>query len=398
MLNNLTTTQRNLLVAIGAVIVFVLSTSISYSAFAAKFGAAPLLGGNSALPTSSGGAEDETGPKTEPCPLNGELHNKDAKATWEKRRPLAVMIENSTDARPQSGVSKADVVYETVAEGGITRFMTVFYCNSLSDIQVGPVRSARTYFLDWLSEYDALYAHVGGANDANGGPADALGQIITYKVKDLNQFNIGFPTFWRDYQRLKKADGSPVATEHTMYSTTLKLWQVGEKRGWVNPDDKGKKWETAFTPWKFKDGKASSGTTNAIEVNFWEGYNDYKVNWTYDAATNSYKRKNGGQDQMDLNNNKQLSPTNVVVQFQKESHANDGYEGNVHLLYANSGAKGAPSGTALIFQNGQAIKGKWMKATRLDREKFVDENGKEVEFVKGQIWIETVPEGSKVTY
>lgn len=394
-LSNLTSTQRNLLVAIGAVIIFVISTSVSYTVFAARFGAAPLLGGNTAVPTAKPGDEEEQGPKTEACPLNGELHNKEAKAAWEKRRPLAVMIENSTDARPQSGISRADVVYEAVAEGGITRFMAMFYCNSLPDIQVGPVRSARTYFLDWVSEYDALYAHVGGANTP--GPADALGQIITYKIRDLNQFSIGFPTFWRDYQRLMKADGSPVATEHTMYSTTLKLWEVGEKRGWANPDEDGAKWEATFKPWKFKDGQAGAAG-NPIEVNFWEGYNDYKVTWTYDPTTNTYKRKNGGQDHLDMNNKKQLAPSNIVVQLQRESRANDGYEGNVHLIYGTNGTKGAPSGTAYIFQNGQAIKGKWMKATRLDREKFVDDAGKEIEFVKGQIWIQTVPEGSKVVY
>src|SRR5581483_11922210 len=281
MLKNLTNTQKNLLVAIGAVIIFVISTSASYSIMAARFGAAPLLGQTAALPSPAANG-NEVGPKTQECPINGSMHTQQAKDAWSKRRPLAVMIENSTDARPQSGVSYADAVYETVAEGGITRFMAVFYCNSLPEVQVGPVRSARTYFLDWESEYDALYAHVGGANDSNHGPADALGQIETYKIRDLNQFGIGFPTYWRDYQRLKKADGSPVATEHTMYSTTTKLWAVGDQRGWANPDSTGAKWEATFTPWKFQDGKAGQAAAKPIEVQFWSGYGDYTVDWTYD--------------------------------------------------------------------------------------------------------------------
>src|SRR3990170_5499635 len=103
----------------------------------------------------------------------------------------------------------------------------------------------------------ALYAHVGGANTP--GPANALGQIIKYGVKDLNQFSIGFPVFWRDYQRL----GHPVATEHTMYSTTQKLWEIGAKRGWTATDQAGKRWDSTFAPWKFGEDGSSKGTSAA---------------------------------------------------------------------------------------------------------------------------------------
>ena len=294
------------------------------------------------------------------------------------------MVENHTEARPQSGLSSADIIYEAVAEGGITRFMAVFYCN-LSDIQVGPVRSARTYYLDWLGEYDGLYAHIGGANTP--GPADALSQIIKYGVKDLNQFSIGFPVFWRDYQRL----GHPVATEHTMYSTTQKLWEVGAKRGFLATDSAGVKWDDNFVPWKFKEDKSGS-TTTKITVNFWESQPGYQVEWNYEMTTNSYKRKNG-EPHIDLNNKQQLDAKVVIIQFERESNANDGYPGNVHLLYGTVG-----SGKALIFQDGNVVEGKWVKPKRTARTKYVDGTGREIEFNRGQIWIQTVPEGSKVSY
>ena len=110
---------------------------------------------------------DTSGPKTEVCPLNNLKYTEEERKAWEERRPLLVMVENHEEARPQSGLSSADIVYETVAEGGITRFMGIYYCDAQShEIIVGPVRSARTYFLDWASEYgnNPLYAHVGGAN------------------------------------------------------------------------------------------------------------------------------------------------------------------------------------------------------------------------------------------
>ena len=390
--NNLNDLQKILAVAILAIVLYGSSASVAYSVFSKVLGTG---GGGfiSSIPSATSIVEEDPNePKTEQCPLNGNMHTKKAKEAWEKRRPLAVMIENHQEARPQSGLSSADVVYEAVAEGGITRFMAIYYCN-LSDTQVGPVRSARTYYLDWLGEYDALYAHVGGANTP--GPADALSQIIKYKVKDLNQFSIGFPTFWRDYQRLSHA----VATEHTMYSTTQKLWEIGAKRGWTIEDGDGNKWDESFTSWKFKEGEQSSsvsksaGSSQTIKVPFWESQGSYTVEWIYDSASNSYKRKNGGVDQSDLNNKKQLEAKNVVIQFQRESNANDGYENNVHLLYGTTG-----TGKALIFQNGVLTEGKWTKATRTARTKYTDSESREIEFVKGAIWIQTVPEGSKVTY
>lgn len=383
---NLTNVQRFLVLIILATLFYGSSLSLSYS-FLSKIGRPSVTEEKvvSALPGVTGALqEDPNAPRTESCPLNGRMHTKKAKDIWEKRRPLAVMIENHTEARPQSGLSSADVVYEAVAEGGITRFMAIFYCN-LPDVQVGPVRSARTYYLDWLGEYDALYTHVGGANTP--GPADALGQIIKYGVKDLNQFSIGFPVFWRDYQRL----GHPVATEHTMYSTTEKLWEVGAKRGWTEVNSKGVRWDKNFILWKFKDDQPD-GSTTSIAVNFWENQPSYKVEWDYDTTTNTYKRKNG-EPHLDLNNNTQLSAKVVIVQFQKESRANDGYPGNVHILYGTTG-----SGRALIFQDGKASEGKWVKQSRTARTKFVDSQNKEIEFNRGEIWIQTVPEGSKVTY
>ena len=390
--NSLTTVQKSLVVAIVAIVIYLLSAGAVFSFVSSRMpvgqSANNGAGANVAESTNPGEVQDEDAsiPRTEACPLNGSLKTKNAKEAWEKRRPLAVMIENHTEARPQSGLSFADVVYEAVAEGGITRFMAVYYC-IYPEIQVGPVRSARTYFLDWLAEYDALYAHVGGANTP--GPANALGQIIDYGVKDLNQFSIGFPTFWRDYQRL----GRSVATEHTMYSTTNKLWAEGEKRGWSVVDEKGVRWDKNFVSWKFKDDAAQKGTVTKINVPFWTNQTDYTVEWNYDANCNCYLRVNGGQPHNDLNSNKQVSPKVVIVRYQTESPANDGYEGNAHRLYGNKG-----TGDALIFQDGQVIEGKWTKANRLAREKFVDSKGVEITLNKGQIWLQTVPVGSKVTY
>src|SRR3989304_4541683 len=93
-------------------------------------------------------------PKTQECPINGAMYTKPENDVWETRRPIAMMIENHIDARPESGLSKADVVYEAVAEGGITRFTSVFYCGvAAQNVKAAPIRSARVYFINMAAGY-----------------------------------------------------------------------------------------------------------------------------------------------------------------------------------------------------------------------------------------------------
>ena len=327
---------------------------------------------------------DETLPKTQPCPLNGALYSTQQEAWWQKHAPLGVMIENSTDARPQSGLSSADIVYEAVAEGGITRFLAIFYCQDA--IEVAPVRSARVYYINWVSEYgqNPLYAHVGGANAP--GPADALGLITNLgwdAYNDLNQFAIGFPTYWRDYNRL----GHTVATEHTMVTTTTKLWDFSKTRGLTNVDKNSVSWDTSFVKYSFKDDAPLSGrpTSQSIHIDFW-GDPNYAVDWNYDRTSNEYKRSNGGVSHIDLNTKKQLTAKNVVVLFMNQTQVNDGYMNNEHLEYDNIGM-----GKALIFIDGKEVNGTWKKTTRTSRTLIYDANGSPVVFDRGAIWFEAQP-------
>lgn len=369
--------------------VYLLTTGISYLLFAQTGAASTPAPVQSSKQTNDYNALefDNSQPKTEECPLNGVMYSKQQRQWWEGHRPLGVMIENSTDARPQSGMTFADVVYEALAEGGITRFLNVFYCQDAGI--VGPVRSARTYFLDFISEYGAnpLYAHVGGANTP--GPADALGQINDYgwgSYNDLNQFAIGFPTFKRDESRL----GHPVATEHTMYSTTSGLWDVGKQRGLTNVDKQGNAWDQNFVKYSFKDDAKESDrpASQTINIQFWPGQTSYYVTWDYDSKSNSYLRSNGGQVHLDNNTKKQLSAKNVVVLYMTQSHADDGYTDNEHLLFQTKG-----TGKALIFQDGKKITGTWKKSGRTGRTELFDASGKEVSLVRGKIWFEIVPTG-----
>lgn len=345
-------------------------------------------------------AVDDSMPKTEVCPLNGALYTEAEKNAWSQRRPLAVMIENTPEARPQSGLSNADIVFELVAEGGITRFMPIFYCDAQKDdVTLAPIRSARTYFINLASGFNLpMYVHVGGANDESTPATHALNQLSQYGwvgENDINQFSVGYPTFVRDYNRIP---GVEIATEHTMTTSTEKLWAVADKRGWTNmsPDitvgkktTEGSDWQDGYTGWNFVDG-ASNGSTQTVAYDFWSGYSDYSVTWSYDPSTNLYTRGTGSVAQTDLNNGELIKVSDVIVMFAKETGPLNEVK---HMMYDVIG-----KGDGLLFTNGTAQEITWSKKTRESELEFFDEDGKDLSLTRGKIWISVLPIGNEVSY
>lgn len=355
------------------------------------------------------------GPRTEVCPLNGDLFTAKEKEIWSTRRPLMVMIENHEDSRPQSGLDNADIVYEAVAEGGITRFMGIFYCGvikgSANKYDVGPVRSARTYFLDLASEYSdyPLYTHVGGANCSApldpvtgraAGPcttnkkAQAIEQIASYGWNnkgtwgDLSQFSLPYKACRREPERT----GEVWDTEHTMYCSTTELYNIAADRGLTNQTIVNKvNWDKNYRPWLFKqkDAAVATPSTNPISFDFWAGYKQYSVTWQYDPAKNVYLRSHSGSSHIDFNTGGQLSAKNVLIQFVKETRSIDVHLHNLYDVIGN--------GKGILYQNGEKIDITWQKPNRISRTIYKDSAGKEVNFVPGQIWIELVPVGNPIS-
>lgn len=390
------TKQKLITISILGLALYLIATGLSFAAFSYIGQAAP----SGQQGTKTPGLQDHFAidpsiPRTEECPINGKMYTKQERDVWDTRRPLAVMIENHADSRPQSGLSWADVVYEAVAEGGITRFMGVFYCGAAAaPLSLAPVRSARQHYLPWVLEYDALYTHVGGAGRCEDPTVDerakALCNIQKYKIKDMDQFGISFPTCYRNYDRLDH----PVATEHTMVCVTDKLIDLASKRGWTNVDAKGVSWDKKFVSWKFKDDAKENerGSATSIIFTAWKGYEaEYGVKWEYERQANVYKRYNGGVAHTDLETKEQLAAKAVAVLFAKETGPVDGH---MHLLYTNIG-----SGEAIVFQDGKATKAVWKKATKEARTVFYDAStNKEITFTRGQLWIEMLPVGTEVLY
>ncbi|MEA2020268.1 MAG: DUF3048 domain-containing protein [Patescibacteria group bacterium] len=324
------------------------------------------------------------GDRTEPAPINGVLYTKAAADIFMNRRPLAIMINNHPDARPQFGLSKADLIYEAVAEGGITRLLAFFHAWDVD--KIGPVRSARVYYEDWAAEFNSWYAHWGGAymdaddkanqNNLNYDftchpQADSYAKINRINLPSLDQMWLGTTAYWRD-------NGRGVASEHTGYTSTLKLWQEAPNRypGWEGYEK--------FEQWEFKDDNpAQAPTASQVEFNFWD-IPSFAVRWEYIPEENAYRRYQGGELQVDAGtDNAPLTAKNIILQFTRETSFNDQKK---HLNYETVG-----SGNARVFLDGREIQATWEKGAIRERTKFYDEQGNELEFNRGQIWVEVVP-------
>lgn len=336
---------------------------------------------------------DATKPRTEVCPLNGVMYTTTESEIWNTRRPLAVMIENHADSRPLSGLSAADIVYEAVAEGGITRHMGIFYCGVTSqNTMFAPVRSARIYFTKLIPEYNALYNHVGGAGNCDDPTVDDRAKALCFirqnKIKDLDQFGRAgdFKTCHRVANRLDR----DVAYEHTMACYSDQLYKTAAKYKWTNVDEKGVSWDKGFVSWKFKDESPVVGNTLDIKFDFWTSKIDYSVAWKFDTKTKEYQRYVGGLPAIDLNIDEVTTAKNIIIQFVKETGPLDEH---LHMYYEVVG-----TGPMLAFQDGQVISGTWTKTSLSSRTKYFDSKKTEIQFNRGPIWIELVPAGNKIEY
>ena len=308
-------------------------------------------------------------PKTEVSPLNGLLFSKKEMDQLKKRRPVAVMINNHSEARPQSGLNSADIVYETNAEGGITRYLAIFWSNAPA--KVGPVRSLRQYYLEWLSEYDPLLIRDGCAESTDP-RANACGNVYAYGIKDIGTIN---SWRWNDGVRF---------APHNEYNSITKAWEYAQKRNWDS-------FPTSIQSYDFKNDAlvADRGSKTVVKTVFHMRLNNsgaYDAIWTYDKDTNSYFRKVGGILDVDQETGTQVSAKNVVIQKVNMSASTDG---TAHIVVQTIG-----EGPAVILQDGKIINGTWKKSSRLDRTKYFDSSGKLIKFNRGRIWIAAIANSS----
>ncbi len=288
---------------------------------------------------------------TEPPPPLAPLTNyPDTSGLSLTRSALWVKIENSPEARPQSGLEVADVVYEEVVEGGITRFWAVF--NAATPETVGPIRSVRAMDPNIVTPLGGVLAYSGGTQ---GNVAAIRGTGLVW----VDENNAG-DAFFREPTR---------RGPHNLYGRTALLWARG---GLPVPPP------PLFTFLSETEDFVGE-PVQAMTLGF---SRPYDPTYTFDAATNTWARAYGATPHVAASG-VGITPTNVIVQF---------------VTYTGSGGEGQliGSGDVWVFSNGQLVRGRWYKPDAVTPTVFVDALGAPIRLQPGRTWVELLPTGAPV--
>lgn len=286
------------------------------------------------------------------------------------QRLFVVMIDNHPNAYPQSGLNAAGMVIESLAEFGITRYLTVFSPESSPDVEeIGPVRSTRSYFVEWAKGLRAVYAHAGGS------PEGLLLAETALEIENLDALHNGTTAyFWRSKNRV---------APHNLYTNIERLQQAATDRQATDFDGS----ELGFL---FKDDVpvAQRPATQRIDYSFLSTSD--MVGWVYDPDTNGYYRLRRGRPHVDAGTGEQIWFKNVVVmQINEEPLQNDA-KGRIEQQVIGEGV-------ARVFVDGVMREATWRKAAGFAPLRFFDASGQEVRFNTGPVWIAAIPAMDRLT-
>lgn len=278
--------------------------------------------------------------------------------------PFAVMIDNHVDARPESGLASANLVIEAPVEGGLTRYMAVFDATSTAD-QIGPVRSARPYFIDLADALGAVYAHVGGS-------PDALEQIKhDTKFKNVDEYFSG-KYFWRSAKRYPPHNAY-TRMDLLRDAASARSWTAGSLRGWRYADEAGLESATGTTA---TSTGSIRGTVPGPVVKY--GGSD-NVSWVYDRTQNVYARNVGGWTLKDLDGTSVVAK-NVAVLLTDAQVLDD-----VGRLKMRTTGRGS----AVLYRDGRMHRLMWYRSSG-EQFRFETIDGADATFTRGTTWIEIV--------
>jgi hypothetical protein len=389
-INRIWTGHRALAIAVGAIaVVAILVASLLLAAMPGGTGQATQTPTATASPTASPTAVPTPSPTATPTPeptptptdtpvptpeslppdwAYADLDGVAAPATLAHRLPLAIMIDDHQLARPQSGISSASIVYRAPVEGDADRYMYVFQEGTATDI--GPVRSARPYYVYWADEYKALFGHYGG-------DAQSLLKIIPANAKyiyNMDALNAGSCP----YHRITTRPGP-----HNAYTNSAALIACLPKRGYPSTFQN-------LPTRPFKDDLPFDARPASQTISI--AYPSGAVGYQYDIGSDAYVRLIGGKPEIDPANRQYVFARSIVVMYQVDTIDPHSEPGHARPDVINVG-----SGKAIVFQEGTAIIGTWKKTSTTALTRFYDSTGNEIELVRGEIFIQSVPPTWAVT-
>lgn len=296
------------------------------------------------------GEEVDLGPLTKPSQLTGV----EVTPNLARRPILGVMIENTPAARPQTGLDSAGIVFEVVTEGGITRTLAL-YQEDMPE-EVGPIRSLRPYFVDWVMGFDASVAHVGGSREA-------LRLAEERGTKSLNQFRYSEPYY--------RTDDKPAP--HNMYASTDDLRDLQKEL-----DHQRSQFKTIS---RSNDNPSENPKVTEIAIDY--STPEYKAEFHYEPENNSYTRHLAGSPHIDAATNEPVSVKNLVV---------------IMLPAGQDGVEAIGSGDALIFKDGKVKEAQWQKTSYEERLEINDSEGRQIPLNRGDSWFSILSEDRPVEY
>lgn len=300
-------------------------------------------------------------------PLTGLLIDKEA-AT---RRPVAVMINNIKFAIPQSGIGQADVIYETLAEGNITRLLAVF--QDFNAEKIGPMRSARHYYLNFAFDHDAIYVHYGQSPQAD----TAIRELKPSNINGLSYLDKILA--WRDPERLKKKG----MYEHSLYTNAeriMKAWDTVKHAKELKDD-----WRPMLT-FAEAEWTPRGEMANSVLLPFAK---DLVNEFHFDTDSKLYKRVQFNKPHIDELTNEQLTTKNIIVQYTKITHIPNDKEGRRDMELVGEG-KG------VYISNGYAIPINWSKKDVRIPTEYRTEKGQRLKLNKGKTWIIVFPNNKAI--
>jgi hypothetical protein len=309
--------------------------------------------------------------------ITGVLYTDEEYKKFSEKKPIAAVIENSRDARPVAGLTNADVVYLGLVEGGITRYLAIFW--SENPQEYGPIRSLRAYAVNLASEYNSIIHHYGIAL-ADATPPKDSSQKISYQNVDARQkisangifdFECGTEI---DQDRLNFGIGA----EHVRFSSTEKALYCANE---INPGVANG--TPTIASYKFKSDAKLEDRAIAQEISYSFGSENEK--WNYDRTSNTYKYYVGVSELKEKYNDQTISTKNLILQFTPFYTFKDSAS---RVYYDLIG-----SGDARIYIDGKEIKATWKKENNIARTRYFDEAGSEIIFNRGNFWVILAPIG-----
>jgi len=314
------------------------------------------------IPTPGPSPPSAPGPAAEQCPLTGEELSDPSLAA---RRPIAVKIEASTVSGPQSGLSRADMVFEHLTEGGITRFTALYLCRD--SVALGPIRSARLIDLEIVPMFDALFAHVGACQ-----PIMEL--IAKSDIADFDEY-LGTPGYHRIPER---------KAPYNVYTSTDALWGVASERGWQRAVELE---ELPFS----EEPPAAEATAIHISIPYsrW-----FTIEYQHDPQRRAYLRAMSGEPCIEAITGEQLTVTNVIVLYaiHNETNIRDALGARTVEIELTG------QGRAIIFRDGLAFEARWLREERDQMLRYVDAFGNPIPLRPGNTWVQVVPHDMEIEW